>query len=49
MNDLIRDKLKKFFNSQDIIKTDKYVINQRVKKFITLVNILCLLFFKRYK
>ena len=32
MNDLIRDKLKKIFNSQDIIETDKYVINQRVKK-----------------
>ena len=48
MNDLVRDKLKEIVNLQDIIKTDELDYKSKHKKFLILMNILYLLFFKRY-
>ena len=47
MTDLIRDKFKETVNFQDIIKTDSYIINQKVEKFMILVYIFIFCFFKR--
>ena len=48
LNNLIINKLKEIIKLQDIIKTDNLYYNQNAEKFIILLNILCLLFFKRY-
>ena len=48
MNDLVRAKLKEINNIQDTIKTDKLHYKSKRRKYYILVNIICLLFFKRY-
>ena len=48
MIDLIRAKLKEIVNLQDIIKTDELYYKSKRRKVYHLVNILYLLFFKRY-
>ena len=47
-NDLIVNKLKNELNCKILLKRMIYIINQK-KKIITLLNIPCLLFFKRYR
>ena len=48
-NDLIVNKLKNELNCKTILKRMIYIINQNAEKIITLLNIPCLLFFKRYR
>ena len=47
MNDFIRINLTEIVNLQ-VLKQIIYIINQKVEKFLILVNILCLLFFNRH-
>ena len=44
MNDLIRTKLKKIFNLQEIIKTDELNYKSKRRKVYNFVNIAYLLF-----
>ena len=46
MNDLICHKLKEIVNLQNVIKTDKLHYKSKRRKFIVLMNIVCLLFFQ---
>ena len=48
-NDLIVNKLKNELNCKILLKRMIYIINQNAEKIITLLNIPCLLFFKRYR
>ena len=48
MHDLIRTKIKKIVKLQYIIETDNLNYNSTAEKFIILVNIHYLLFFKGY-
>ena len=48
-NDLIVNKLKNELNCKTLLKRMIYIINQNAEKIITLLNIPCLLFFKRYR
>ena len=48
-NDLIINKLKNELNCKILLKRMIYIINQNAEKIITLLNIPCLLFFKRYR
>ena len=48
MNNLIRAKLKEIVELQDIIKKGDLNYKSKRGKLITLVNIHCLLFFKRH-
>ena len=48
INDLIRAKLKQSLIYKILSKEMSHNINTNVEKFIILVNILCLLFFKKY-
>ena len=48
MKNLVRAKSKEIVNLQDITKTDELEYKPKRKKITVLVNILYLLFFKRY-